>query len=235
MTSELNFFVITPATHIVSHLVAYKAKSGTSLTSAFTSGVNTVLSLTGSNVVLKDDARAGVNMLKTVPGSAGDTLNTYQDLLTAIEWYGVRYDLPSSVVVKVLAANAEGDFPLSGVNGRGTPINVGKWVNGTFDETVAFTFDEVTAQRNPDGSLAYAPNGTIIHDYAKSYIGTDLIQYFYRAAACTDEAAKPALLARYPADANLFADATLKASVCDYDIKQIAALKARIATNARGK
>lgn len=235
VTSDLNFFVITPATHVVSHLVAYKAKSGIPLTQAYPASVNTLLSLTGSNVILKDDSRAGVNMLKTVPGAAGDTLNTYQDLLTAIEWFGVRYDLPSNVVVDVFASYAEKDFPLSGVDGSGTPINVGKWINGQFDRSVAYTFDELTAQRQPDGSLSRAPDGTIIHDNAKSYIGTDLIQYFYRAAACTDEAAKPALLARYPNDAGLFADASLKASVCDYDIKQLADLKARIATNQRSK
>lgn len=235
VTSDLNFFVITPATHIVSHLVAYKAKSGTPLTQAYTASVSTLFSLTGPNVILKDDSRAGVTMLKTVPGAAGDSLNTYQDLLTAIEWFGVRYDLPSSVVVNVFASYAEKDFPLAGVNGSGTPINVGKWVNGRFDESVAYTFDELTAQRQPDGTLSRAPDGTIIHDNAKSYIGTDLIQYFYRAAACTDEASKPALLVRYPNDAGLFADATLKTAVCDYDIKQLADLKARIATNQRSK
>lgn len=235
VTSDLNFVVITPATHIVSHLVAFKAKAGVPLANAFTAGVSTVFSLTGANTAFKGDARAGITMLKTIPASTGDTLNTYQDLLTALEWYGVRYDLPSKVVVKVLAANAEKDFPLAGVDGNGTAINVGKWVNGTFDESVAFTFDELTAQRQPDGSLSRAPDGSIIHEYAKSFIGTDLIQYFYRAAACVDENAKPALLVRYPNDAGLFADASLKASVCDYNIKQLADLKARIATNMRGK
>jgi len=235
VTSDLNFFVITPATHIVSHLVSYKAKAGIPLTQAYTASVNTVLSLTGQNVILKSDSRAGVTLLKTAPGSVGDTLNTYQDLLTAFEWFGVRYDLPSSVVLNIFASYAEKDFPLAGVDGTGTPINVGKWVNGQFDKSVAYTFDELTAQRQPDGSLLRAPDGAIIHDNAKSYIGTDLIQYFYRATACTDEAAKPALLVRYPNDAGLFADATLKASVCDYDIKQLADLKARVATNQRSK
>lgn len=235
VTTDLNFFVITPATHIVSHLVSYKAKAGAPLTAAYTAGVSEILSLTGSNVLLKGDSRVAVNMLKTVPGSDGDALGTYRDLLTALEWYGVRYDLPSSVVVKVLAANAESSFPIAGIDGKGKPINVGKWVNGKFDEAAVFTFDEVTALRNTDGSLAYAPNGQIIHEYAKSYIGTDLIQYFYRAAACTNEAAKPALLVRYPGDAGLFADATLKAGVCDANIRQLAELKARIATNQRSK
>jgi hypothetical protein len=235
VTSDLNSFVITPATHIASRVLSYKAKAGSSLVSAYTSGISAVLSLTGQNVILKGDTRVGVNMLKTVPGSAGDTLNTYEDLLTAIEWYGVRYDLPSSTVVRVFAAYAENDFPLAGVDGKGAAINVGTWVNGKFDETVPFTFDEVTALRNNNGSLAYAPNGIILHQDAKSYIGTSLIQYFYRAAACTNEAAMPALLQRYPTDATLFADAPLKAGVCDTDIKFVGELKSRIATNQRSK
>lgn len=235
VTSDLNSFVITPATHIASRVLSYKAKAGSALVSAYASGMSTLLSLTGQNVILSGDARVGVNMLKTVPGSAGDTLGTYQDLLTAIEWYGVRYDLPSSAVVRVLASYAENSFPLAGVDGKGAAINVGKWVNGKFDEAVPFTFDEVTALRNSDGTLAYAPNGIILHEDAKGYIGTSLIQYFYRAAACTNEAAKPALLQRYPTDAGLFADASLKTGVCDSNIKFLADLKARIATNQRTK
>lgn len=235
VTSDLNSFVITPATHIASRVLSYKAKAGSTLVSAYAGGISTVLSLTGQNVILSGDARVGVNMLKTLPGSAGDTLGTYQDLLTAIEWYGVRYDLPSSAVVRVLASYAENSFPLAGVDGKGAAINVGKWVNGKFDETVSFTFDEVTALRNNDGTLAYAPNGIILHEDAKGYIGTSLIQYFYRAAACTNDAAKPALLQRYPTDAALFADASLKTGVCDANIKFLADLKARIATNQRTK
>lgn len=235
VTSDLNSFVITPATHIASRVLSYKAKAGSPLTSAYTSSISTVLSLTGQNVLLSGDTRVGVNLLKTVPGSAGDTLGTYKDLLTAIEWFGVRYDLPSATVVRVFAAYAENSFPIAGVDGKGTAINVGKWVNGKFDETVQFTFDEVTALRNNDGTLAYAPNGLILHEDAKGYVSTSLIQYFYRAAACTNDSAKPALLQRYPGDAGLFADASLKASVCDNNIKFLADLKARIATNQRSK
>lgn len=235
VTSELNSFVITPATHIASRVLSYKAKAGSSLTSAYTSSISTVLSLTGQNVLLKGDTRVGVNLLKTVPGSTGDTLGTYKDLLTAFEWYGVRYDLPSNTVVRVFAANAESNFPHPGVDGKGVAINVGKWVNGKFDETVPFTFDEVTALRNSDGTLAYASNGMVIHEDAKGYLSTNLIQSFYRVAACTSEGATTALLQRYPGDAGLFADASLKAAACDGSNKALADLKARIATNHRSK
>lgn len=235
ITSELDFFVVTPATHIVSHLVSYKAKSGSSLAAAFTSGVNTLLTLTMQNSLLKSDLRAGINILKAVPGSSDDTLNTYQDLLTAIEWFGVRYDLPSNVVIRILASYAEQGFPVTGIDGTNVAINVGKWTNSKFDETVPFTLDELTAIRNVDGSLILAENGGILHEYAKSTISTELIQYFYRVKACTDETAKAGLFLRYPDDANIFADATLGALICDTDVKQIAALKARILTNSRSK
>jgi hypothetical protein len=235
ITSDLNFFVVTPATHIVSHLVSYKAKAGSSLASAYTNSVNTLLSISTPNVLLKDDPRAGINMLKAIPGSADDTLNTYQDLLTAIEWFGVRYDLPSRVTVRVLAANAEQGFPLAGVDGANAPINVGKWVHGSFDETLPLTLDELTALRKADGTLLMDPNGNIIHDYAKAYLATNLIQYFYRVKACNDDSAKAGLFLRYPNDAGLFADATLKALVCATDAQEIADLKARITTNNRSK
>lgn len=152
VTSDLNYFVITPITHIVSHLVSTKARYGATLTSAYKASVGTALSLSVPNVILKDDVNGGIDLLRTLPGSGNDTLNTYQDVLTAFEWYGVRYDLPSSVVTRILAANAENDFPIAGVDGANTPINVGKWSGSAFDQTIPFTFDELTAQKNPDGS-----------------------------------------------------------------------------------
>lgn len=233
VTTDLNSFVITPLTHIVSHVVSYKAKNGATLASAYTSGVGTIASLSAPNL-LKDDANTGITLLKTVPGSSGDTLNTYQDILTAIEWYGVRYDLPSSVVVRVLASNAENGFPGFGVDGANTPINVGKWVGGVFDQTIPFTLDEVTAWKNPDGTNILTPSGQIVHDYAKSYIATNLIQYVYRVAACANDAAKPALFTRYPNTTVLFSDPAFN-GVCAYDTKELADLKARIQTNNRSK
>lgn len=234
ITSDLNYFVITPATHLVSHVVSYQAKSGNDLSKAYINGVESLLSITGGNTILKGNARAGIDLLKTMPGSADDKLNTYQDLLTGIEWFGVRYDLPSNVVVRVLASHAE-KRTVAGVDGSNAPINVGKWVNGVFDEKQALTLDELMALRNLDGTIIRGADGTILHAQLESYLSTNLIQNFYRVKACADGNALPNLLARYPGDAGIFADASLKAGVCSTDTKEVADLKALIATNNRSK
>lgn len=234
ITTDLNSFVITPATHIVSHVVAYKAKRGTALSAAYLNGVNAVFSLNAANL-LKGDQRPGINILKTLPGSTGDTLNAYQDLLTSLEWFGVRYDLPSSVVVRILASNAEGSFPLDGVDGSNAPINVGKWVNGVFDESAPLTLDQLTAIRNPDGSITLSSSGAALHEVTTSTLAMNLTRYFYRAKACADDAAKAGLFLRYPSDEIVFADPSFKAGVCANNIKELSDLKARIATNNRSK
>lgn len=233
ITSDLNFFVITPATHIVSHLVSYKAKQGSNLEDAYVYGFGQFLTMTSPNVLLKADSRSGINLLKTVPGSADDQLNTYQDLLTSFEWFGVRYDLPSSVVARVFASHAE-KFTLAGVDGAGAPINVGKWVNGVFDETQAVTLDEVTALRNADGTIQKNASGQILHDVPESVV-SGYIQKVYRVKACSDITALPALVQRYSDDAVAFSDPNLKAGICNLIPKELDALKAKIATNYRSK
>lgn len=235
ITTDTNRIAITPISHLVSRLAAYKAKSGATLNSAFLAATNTILSISAPNIILQGDSRIGITLLKTVPGSISDKNNTYADLLKAIDWYGVRYDIPSSVVLRILASNSEKEFPLSGVDGNGNKINVGKWVQGKFDENVILSLDEITAQRNSDGSLIFAPDGSIIHDYLKAYIATDLMQYFYRVDACVSDSAKDALFLRYPNDVALFNDQSLKTMVCEYDTKQLKNLKSLVATNNRSK
>lgn len=234
ITSDLNSFVITPATHILSHVFAYKAKAGATASAAYLSGVNALFTLNATNL-LKGDQRPGISILKTVPGSTADTLNSYQDLLTSIEWFGVRYDLPSSVVVRVLASNAEGTFPTDGVDGANSPINVGKWVNGVFDEAAPLTLDQLTALRNPDGSIILSGTGKPFHEITTTTLSMSLTRFFYRIKACNDDNAKAALLTRYPTDETIFADPTFKAGVCANNAKEIADMQAKISTNNRSK
>jgi hypothetical protein len=234
VTSDLNYFVITPATHVVSHVISFQAKSGTALAKAYTNGVESLLSITAGNSILKGNPRAGIDMLKTMPGSTDDQLHTYQDLLTAIEWFGVRYDLPSSVVVRILASHAE-KRTMAGVDGAGAPINVGKWVNGVFDESQALTLDELLALRGAGDTIIRNQDGTIVHGQLESYLSSDLIQNMYRIKACADNSALAGLLLRYPGDAGIFADANSQAGVCAYDVKEFADLKALISTNNRSK
>lgn len=234
VTTDTNFFVITPVTHIVSQLVAYRAGNGASLAAAYTGGASAVVGFSAPNVLLKDDARAGINILKTIPGSADDTLNTYQDVLTAFEWYGVKYDLPSNVVLRALAAAAEGDFPQAGVDGKGSAINLGNWNGNFFDPSLPRTLGDLTTQKNIDGTDVTI-KGVAVHDETRSFISTNLIQYSYRVAACSDDKAKAALFTRYPNSPALFSDPNVATSICAANTKEMMELKNKIALNRRGK
>ena len=229
---DFNFFVMTPLTHMVSRVMAVQAKGGSTLASAFSAASNTAFSITLPNVILPGATNAYADILKTVPGSAADTLGTYKDFVTAVEWYGVRYDLPSNIVVKILAANAEKGFPLQGVDGSNNPINVGKWVAGVFDPAVPFTMDELTAIKDPNGVNTIV-NGVIVHDNAKLYIGSNLIQYFYADAACKDATKVAAFTTRYPNYVGVLNDATLRFSLCTLVASDLASLRAHISTNNR--
>ncbi len=147
MTSGLSTFVITPLTHAASQRIVYLAgKEGKALADAYTSGSSGVLQLvTGNNVIASADrSHGGVDYLSIVPGSAQDTLGSYADALTAIEYYGVNNDLPSHVVVRVLAQSnaATGGPSTTGIDGQ--PINVGKWAGTAFDETASFALSQLS-------------------------------------------------------------------------------------------
>ncbi|WP_332878012.1 hypothetical protein [Massilia sp. S19_KUP03_FR1] len=235
VTTDLNFFVITPATHYVSHLVSYNAKAGSDLVTSYINSFGSLMSLATNNKLLVDDAFAGINLLKTVPGSVDDTRSTYQDVLSSFEWFGVRYDLPSSVVIRLFAAHAENNAPPAGVDGSGVPINVGQWVNGIFDETQPLTLDELTARKNSDGTMQRGTDGKLITDIPEGTLQWDLLYYFYYVRACADTSAIPALLLRYTNIGNIPGDPKTNATYCAAQVNSIAALKARIPTNNRSK
>jgi hypothetical protein len=234
VTSDLNFFVITPATQLMSHLITYSAKAGTDLASAYLNNLGVVRNLFGANLFLKGDWSYGINFLKTVPGSAADMNNTYQDMLTGIEQLGVRYDLPSHVAVRILAAEMENQAARTGVDGSGAPINVGKWVNGSFDERQSLTLDDLAAVRNADGTVK-VEFGEVVREYPATLLVT-LVSAPYYVAACTDSSALAALIARYGDSVRFtFSDPNTKAGTCDYNIRYVGDLKARMVTNNRGK
>lgn len=234
LTSNTDNLVITPLTTIISHLIEYKSKSGATLNAAFLAATNTALNISAPNIIINGNSQPGIDLLKTIPGSSSDTNQTYRDVLMAFEWFGVRYDLPSKAVTRILASYAENSFPLAGVDGANKSINVGKWNQGIFDDSFPFTLDELTAQKNSDGSNIIV-GGIIVHDYVKNYIATDLIQYFYRDNACVNEDKKQELFIRYPNDAGLYSDVTLKEAVCKNISNQMIDLKKRITTNIRNK
>lgn len=234
VTTDFNFFVITPVTHIASQVLASKAaKGGLTLGAAFNASSMAGLGIGRTNTFMSTNQHGGIDSLKVVPGSSDDPLHSYLDLLAGLEWFGVRYDLPSSVVLQAVAQSAQGNFAANAVDAAGTPVQVGKWTNGTFDPTAPMTLDQVMAWKNSDGSNQMA-NGVLVHDQLVPFISLDMMQTFYRVAACANDAAKPDLYKRYPSDSNLFAgDPTTVASTCTFFAKQISDLKALIKTNNR--
>ncbi|SFB27866.1 hypothetical protein SAMN04515620_13436 [Collimonas sp. OK607] len=234
VTTDFNFFVITPATHIASQVLASTAaKGGITLGAAFNASSMAGLGIGRSNTFMSTNQHGGIDYLKVVPGSSDDPLHSYLDLLSGLEWFGVRYDLPSSVVLQAVAQSAQGNYAANAVDAAGNPVQVGKWNNGVFDPTAPMTLDQGMAWKNADGSNQMI-NGVLVHDQLVPFISLDMIQTFYRVAACASDAAKPDLYKRYPSDSNLFAgDPATVASACTYFAKQISDLKASIKTNNR--
>ena len=217
VTTAFNTFVITPVTHIASHVFTFKAGQGATLATSYTTGISTALQLAGEDTPLRGTTDLGVNILKTVPASSNDLLNAYQDLLTAIEWFGVAYDLPSTTSVRVISSNAEADYPIpSLVDGSSNQINVGTWINGTFTNGASGL--TLTQMMN---SLSVA-----------SEIQYPLLSNFYEYAACQNVSAKPAYLARFPSQTTIFAADPTRCADLGNDI---ATLKAKILTNNRTK
>jgi hypothetical protein len=221
VTTDLNYFVITPVTHIASRALRYRASVGDSLVTAYTLGMNAIRGLSASNQFLTGDARATVNVLKTLPGSASDTLNSYRDLVVGLEWFGVKYNLPSKTVFRIAAANGEAGFPFDGVDTAGAPINVGNWNGAVFDETITRSMD--TMMNMP---------GTAFHELFKPFIEIYMIRDFYLDAACRDPANKPALFARYPGMTAFFGQPTT-AQFCTDASARVTTLRGLATTNTR--
>lgn len=234
VTTNFNFFAITPATHIASQVLASKAaKGGITLGAAFNASSMAGLGIGRTNTFMSTNQHGGIDSLKVVPGSSDDPLHSYLDLLSGLEWFGVRYDLPSSVVLQAIAQSAQGNYAANAVDAAGNPVQVGKWTNGAFDQTVPMTLDQVMAWKNSDGSNQIA-NGVLVHDQLVPFISLDMIQTFYRVAACASDSAKPDLYKRYPSDSNLFTgDPATVASTCAFFAKQISDLKNLVKTNNR--
>lgn len=145
VTSTLSNFVITPLTYYASQRISYLVSTGQTLLTAYATASSAALQLVTGNEAIASSNRThgGVDYLAIQPGSSQDTLNAYSDALTAIEYYGVKFDLPSHTVVRILVTTA-----LPGMNGvndkNGQAVNVGQWSNGIFDESLPLTVATMT-------------------------------------------------------------------------------------------
>lgn len=146
ITTAFDNFVITPLSHVASQRMTQVASTGGTLAHAYTSAAGMVLPLIwfSDSILPQDTNTAGVDYLALVPGSSGDTLNAYADALNAVEAYGVKYDLPSSVVEQVLS-QSQLTGQASTTLPNGTAINIGQWQSGTFNTSATYTLATLEA------------------------------------------------------------------------------------------
>ncbi|MDN7880125.1 hypothetical protein [Burkholderia aenigmatica] len=215
VTTTLNTFVVTPVSYYASQRISYLTKQGASLNDAYKTASSSAVSiLSGLDAIATANrAHSGVDYLSIVPGSSQDTLNAYADTLKALEYYGVKYDLPSHTTVRIFLQSA-----VAGVNGvvdqNGQPVNVGKWSGNTFDENATYTVSSMTG-------------GISVQDGV-----TSIVQQMNAAQACSS-GDHTAFYARFPLPAGQ-AD-YLDSATCATYTSNMNAINAKITTNNRSK
>ncbi len=217
VTTSLNRFVITPLTYVASQRISYMAsKQGSTLANAYTTASSAVLQLVTGNdaIAAADRTHGGVDYLAIVPGSAQDTLNAYADGLTAIEYYGVDMDLPSHVVVRLLAQSSLTNSP-SYTGADGQPINVGIWVGGNFDESQSRLLSTLSA-------------GTAGGIYPSDNMSS-IVRLMYGVPACSS-GDHSAYYQRFPL---VGSTDVLDLAACTLATNTWNAIKAKVATNKR--
>lgn len=215
VTTTLNTFVVTPLTHYASQRMAFLVGQGqTPLTAYATASSSALQIITGNDAIASSNrTHGGVDYLSIVPGSTQDTLNSYADALTGLEYYGVKFDLPSHTTVRIFVDTAVPG--LDGVNDKtGQPENVGQWSSGIFDESLPLTVTTMTG-------------GFSVQDGV-----TGIVQQMIAAQACASGDHSSYYL-RFPLAAGQ-AD-FLDTATCAAYTNNIAAIKAKIATNNRTK
>lgn len=234
VATSLSYFKISPLTHIASHAMSFRAKNGATLVEAFKAGMMSALELDIANAQLWADTTVYINLLKD--SITSDKQAYSSESLNAIEWFGVQYDLPSSVVVRVLAASAETDYPRSGVDGSGQAINVGKWVNGVFDEAAPLSLDTMMTLNTPDAINVIDPKtGGSVRPGVADFISRNLIMDFDIDKSCPGYGD---ILNRYPyyhLEDTGGQFLRIPVADCTASAQRIANLKARITTNNRTK
>lgn len=215
VTTMLNTFVMTPLTYYASQRISYLAAQGKTLLRAYATASSAALQLVNGVDVIDSSNRThgGVDYLTIMPGSSQDTLNAYADALTALEYYGVKYDLPSHTTLRILVATAlAGQDNVTDQSGQ--PVNVGQWSSNVFDETMPLT-------------VAVMTGGISVQDGV-----TSIVQQMNAVTACSS-GDHSGYYQRFP----LASGQTdyLDASTCAAYTSNMNAIKAKIATNNRSK
>lgn len=234
VTTVLRDFKITPMSDVAARIMAAKAARGTSLGEAFTGGMQNLLSLDNANFFMENDPTTHLNVLKgriksDVQRYTGESL-TAREMLKALEYFGVMYDLPAKDVWRVLGSAGEMNFPLASTDGAGVPVNAGNWVNGAFDPNAAQSLKALMNIKTPAGQLVTDPvSGIKIAPSVTAIFRKNLTLDFLLEYTCnfgyTSE-----LMARYPFY-ELDSQGKVPVAECNAVAARLTDLRGRVMTN----
>ena len=189
VTSTHNYLVISPVTDVASRIMTYKAKTGSTLVDAFKFGMVRTLQLDVANLTLQDDVTVYLNVLKgritTDKGYSQYQSLNLGELNMGIERFGVMYDLPQSQVWRAIPAAGENSYPLSTVDGAGAHINVGAWVNGSFDAAAQMSLKALMNAKTLDEIKVTDNSGARVAPRVSDMVSRYLIQDAYLHHSCT--------------------------------------------------
>jgi hypothetical protein len=234
VTTALRDFKITPMSDVAARIMTAKAARGVPLGQAFTGGMLNLLGLDNAYAMMENDPTVHINVLrgsiKSDLYNYAGTSTTARQMLNAIEYFGVMYDLPSKDVWRVLGAAGESNFPVATVDGAGQPINAGAWVNGSFDPTAPQSLKALMNAKTPaDQKVTDAATGTLVAPSITTIFRRNLTLDFDIEYACTFGFTGE-LTSRY-AFYQLDSQGKVPKAECDAAIARLTDLRGRVATN----
>lgn len=235
VTTAYNYLHINPVTDVASRIMAYKAKTGSMLVDAFKFGMARTLQLDVANLMLQDDTSVYLNVLKgsivTDKGYSQFQSLDMAELLRGIERFGIMYDLPQNQVWRAVAAAGENSYPSTNVDGSGAAINVGAWVNGTFDPNAVMSLSTLMNAKTLD-EIKVTSGGSRVAPKVSDMVSRYIIQELMVDYSCRN-GVKGAFTDRYPFYP-LDATGQIPASACADVARRMADFQARmIANNSR--
>lgn len=235
ITTGFDYLTISPITDISARIMAAEAKKGATLADAFKTGMQRLLALDSANVFMQNDVTVYMNMLKGAIKSdkqyyPAESSNS-RELLTAIERFGVMFDLPANQVWRILGAAGENNYPLSQLDGAGRPINVGAWTGDTFNPAAPVTLsDMLNARTLAEMKVTDPANGTKVAPRVAELVNKYLVMDFAIAYAC-DTGFTSELATRYPFFALDPTTAKVQASTCTEVRARTSEFQARLSAN----
>lgn len=233
LTTQMDYFVISPITDIAARIMLAKAQTGMSINEAFKTGMRNTLMLDIANAPMADLLEVYFNVLRgsikrdSVYNSAESRDSA--ELKRGLENFGIMYDLPSQEVRRLVAAAGAADFQLSAIDVTGQPIIAGAWKDGVFDRTAPVTLKNLMDSKTPQNYGVFdnqtgKKTSPSVSDLISKYMIMDEFVY----GACIT--GNPLLLqSRYPYYGSV------AASECVAVTKRYNDLKSRVATNNSSK